>query len=546
MEKEHQERYSAGRLVCSIRKGLRLSRQDVCHGLCSANGYVEIERGDGDTNPYLVALLFERMGIAINKYGLACSIEEYDRMGRRCELLACVREKREEERKQLLEEYRELPGHTAKIEEQFLEYVELIADKDSGLSGEELKERALALLHRTVPEFKVEDLEKFRYTGIERALIALVAEGEYQLGNRTDSISLYKRLLLHMENVVQDDEELVREYPAFAMLLTEKLWEMEMYEESHFCNRAVELLRGQQSLNGLVLLLRQQLCAWQKKGNVPAGVEVKTREEGIIALETLLNKSGVKDNFREEIFSSIVEELVQGVLLKNLLRGLRKGQDYTGAELCEGICEPESYSRFERGVTKPRVDIYQALMDRLGREGYRYYPNVVTEDYRLHLLYREIASEIGKLHYEEAEEKLIYLEKHLDMREVINRQSIEMVRVMIDKHKGRINIQEKKERLKKYLMLTVPEGTDLSIYPPNHTEMTLLNGIAIAEAEQGNLEEAIVQLKRLKEVCERNPLFLRGGGKHYFMIVYNLIRCLNLHNKYEEEKVLVKIFGFIG
>lgn len=57
--------------------------------------------------------------------------------------------------------------------------------------------------------------------------------------------------------------------------------------------------------------------------------------------------------------------------LGSLVRRLRKEHGLTQEQLAEGICSPVSISRIESGRQRPSKALLDALMDRLGLDGYQ-------------------------------------------------------------------------------------------------------------------------------------------------------------------------------
>lgn len=553
------KRYSVGELIRSIRESLGLAQVWVCGGLCSQNAFQKIERGDAEPGTYLVSLLFERMGLSVNKYGTAWSWKECMEMGQRGRIIECLRQgsgENQEELAQLIVEYRAV-AKKVNYQEQFIGYAELIGGR-SARTGEEAREKAgqaFKLLRLTNPRFEAGQMEKLWYTRIERALLTYAAENLWRSGQE-EGLIILKGLLENAEKKIPDEEELAQIYPPIALILTELFWEggdsggLHGWEGGdsgglhgwggggcevlRYCGRALMLLQNSQNMNGRLPLLKCRLRMWREFPGQLEGAKLEEEERNIGALEALLAQYQVKESSQEEIYAAMIEERLQGIPMDELFRGLRKGRGLTGAEVSEGVCEPENYSRIERGVTAPYPKNYQELMKRLGRAGYHYYPNVVCADYRGHLLYREAARAISKFQYREADEKLSEVEKILDMDERINQQSIQFSRAVVDRKLGRIDSTQKQEKLWECLRLTMPEGAELESYPLTHMEMKILNAIAMAEADKGNYAEEIKLLSAIRHAHEKRPLYRKNNVGAYFLVIYNLACALGDNDQYGE------------
>ena len=63
---------------------------------------------------------------------------------------------------------------------------------------------------------------------------------------------------------------------------------------------------------------------------------------------------------------------MEQVFLGEYIRQRRKELGLTQAKLCEGICDPMTVSRLERGRQAPAYNTVNSLLQRLGLPGSRY------------------------------------------------------------------------------------------------------------------------------------------------------------------------------
>lgn len=503
--------YRVGKLLRSVREAMKVSQKAVCEGLCSQNAYMRIERGEIEPKPYLLVLLFQRLGTSINKYGLVYTQKEYEELLRREEIVEYLAQASYEGLPELLAEYEQVVSMT-NYQQQFVDYVRLLLSYYQGEKrAKEMCEEALATLHLTVPAFSFEERQIRRYTRIEILLVALVAECAYQARERQEAIRIWKELIQAIEQTVDDREEWEVRYPDLAWLLTERLWEQGCYEEREYCDRAIRLLRENQKILGLLPLLRCRQESW--KQDRQSGIDEKkiaAYEERIVALEKMDQKYAGRRLQVQDVFWRSLKNMTQGISMAQLFRGMRESTGMTEMKLSEELdCAPETISRIENGAMAPRSENYQTMLEYFGRDGYRYYPNIVSDEYADHILFRQISIHNRNLQYEEAE-------------------------------LGKINGVESEQRLWEALHLTIPRTANLSKFPLTHTEVKILNGIALARQRQGKTESAVELLYQVKQACERNPLLRQDMSGMYFVVLYNLIRFLGRMDRFEKAKEMAE------
>jgi len=165
--------YRVGKLLRSVREAMKVSQKAVCEGLCSQNAYMRIERGEIEPKPYLLVLLFQRLGTSINKYGLVYTQKEYEELLRREEIVEYLAQASYEGLPELLAEYEQVVPMT-NYQQQFVDYVRLLLLYYQGeKKAKDMCEEALATLHLTVPELAFDERQIRRYTRIEILLVAL-------------------------------------------------------------------------------------------------------------------------------------------------------------------------------------------------------------------------------------------------------------------------------------------------------------------------------------------------------------------------------------
>ncbi len=538
--------YSIGKPIGEFRRKFGLKQERLAKGLCTVNELSMIENGKHEPSIFLILLLFQRMGLHASKYGIVYSKKEWNKWIE----MQCLLEWRQEgnirEWKKWLHCHQKKTSQKA-YQAQFIWYLDLIGRKEREKA---LIKEAFRILQLTIPDFCLNEAGQYEYTRMERALLAYIAEKQYQMGQQEEGIDLFYTLLKNMEEKIRDEEEFFYGYPELVYLLFEKPQAREKYDSSLFYQKALAILKKGLGLDGILTLLKSRMEVWKHESGKISEKEQLVWEERIAALEVLELEEELEGSFGEEIFYRMTSGSLQGISLEKLLQTIRLELGMTKVSFCDGIYDERQYGRIERGESKPHSDKFQALMKKAGKEGYRFYPAIVSEEVEMHLLYQAMERDILSLRYSEAEEKLVLLEAGLDQTELINKQALQFNRNMLDMRFGKIDAAQKKKRYWELLRLTIPEHRDWREYPLKHIEIRLLNGIAIAETELGNYEEALRIITALKKNCEENPLFPLSDKRDYLVVLYNHVWILeNQLNHIQAEKLAgeyAKIAGKFG
>lgn len=536
-------KYSMGKPIGEFRREFEIKQERLANGLCTTNELSSIENGEHEPNVFLLLLLFQRMGLNANKYGIIYSKKECEEWIEIRNLLELVRKENIEKLKKALASYQKKWSKiTYRI--QLIEYFYLIGiaekekrkENETEKSEKELIKEAFRILLLTIPDFCMAEANAYCYTRIERALLTYIAEKQYQVGLHAEGICLLYTLLKNMEEKIHDEEELFYGYPELVYLLLEKPQARKKYDSSSFYQKALVILKKGLGLDGTLTLLKSRMEVWNDGFEKKSTKEQIAWKERIEALEELEQEHGLEESFEKEIFCRMISEDLQGISLEKLMRTVRLECGMSKVVFCDGIYNERQYTRIEKGESKPHTDKFQNLMEKSGREGYRLYFDIVSDEAEIHLLYRAIEQDILSLHYSEAEKKLTILETRLDPTELMNKQALQFKRSMLDMRLGKTNAAKKKEQYWELLRLTIPEHRDWREYPLKHIEIKLLNGIAVAETELGNYEEALRIITALKKNCEENPLFPVSDKKDYLAVLYNHLWILGSQSNHIQAK----------
>ena len=178
--------------------------------------------------------------------------------------------------------------------------------------------------------------------------------------------------------------------------------------------------------------------------------------------------------------------------LGDIIRMTRKSLSITQDQLSEGICSVETLSRVESGKQNPSKDVYELLMERMGRIRERAYSMQSVSDFKVLELIRRYEQCIQDYNFHKADYILEDIVKKLgntplDRQFVIRAQSIVSYRL------GRISSDDFLDELEKAIRITIPKYGYISLanWPLTYTETVLLLNISTAYSEQGKYYNGI-------------------------------------------------------
>ena len=589
----------AGKQIEILRKKVKMTRKELRDGLCSDSELAFIEKGESRADMILLAALLERLGKSAERLTYILTAEEYQRLEARDEIEELLRFGRLTEAKRMIEEYREKhPSDEDKIlfmyEEKILgilaleEYESSVrargnacapdgryAAAEKPISGEQEDEASekqekevhggqelesseersrleIAAAHfRTAVEQTLSFEELFNgelarkldagkkllaMFEIENILLCLYVQ---QLeGRRQDQTRLLEALRRYLEQESQDDELRVQYLAKTGMLLGSQYLAKGDYNACVKTHE--EILRWNRKCGMIVCvlpLLEQIILAYKKLQN--------TERAEFYAL----HKANIEACFGEfQISPDCVNKLYYNCWQREyfiegtLIAAERKWKGISQEKLIEGIYRNvENLSRIENGRANCDRKKFYMLMERLGIDRTRYSGNLVTDEYQVLELERELERHLARRQFEEAGHELYMLEKSVDMEEKCNRQLVFGMKNMEACRNGRLSPEEALEKAKELLELTyhldntADDGTRYRRIPFRN-EMYLFNQVCILLRRAGRIEEAIEMRERMIRTYESIIEKKKFHFKNFYLCVANLCEELERVKRLEEAK----------
>lgn len=227
---------------------------------------------------------------------------------------------------------------------------------------------------------------------------------------------------------------------------------------------------------------------------------------------------------------------MQNYKLGEYIRQRRLDLGLTQEQVCAGICESVTLSRFENGKQTPSRNRINAILQRLGLPDDRYYALVTPEELEIEALKKEIVSCNALKCVEEGFDKISRLEKIAKPDDQITQQFILRSKVLLGGLDKRYSNDERIQMLLQAIRMTIPDFQLDKIEDFLFTldEMKLVNQTGNAYSLSGDNEKAADIFYRLLQYIRRHLPETVTSNRMLPLVLYNFARSLDLSQKYEE------------
>ena len=197
---------------------------------------------------------------------------------------------------------------------------------------------------------------------------------------------------------------------------------------------------------------------------------------------------------------------MQNYRLGDYIRQRRQELNLTQEQVCAGICEPVTLSRFENGRKTPSRTRINAILQRLGLPDDRYYALVTPEELEIEALEKEIVACNALKHVHEGFDKINQLEKIVKPDDQITQQFILRSKVLLGGLDKRYSSDERIQMLMQAIQMTIPNFrlSKIEDYLYTLDEMKLVNQIGNAYSLAGDNEKAADIFYRLLQYMRRH------------------------------------------
>ena len=234
------------------------------------------------------------------------------------------------------------------------------------------------------------------------------------------------------------------------------------------------------------------------------------------------------------------------VFLGEVIRQRRLELGLTQEELCEGICEPMTISRFENGRQTPSRNRIKALMQRLGLPDDRFFGLLSAKELQIssleqdivscHVRFERSAQEEKNRIREETFEKHRELERIMDKDDTLSKQLILRSKYLLGTEFGPYSLDDGLELLMEAMRLTSPkfdlDSIGRGLYTEN--EIKLINNIALCYMRAGRHYDAIDILKQLLRYLQSHLQKIPPNRAHIPLVAFNYARELEIVKRYDD------------
>jgi len=234
------------------------------------------------------------------------------------------------------------------------------------------------------------------------------------------------------------------------------------------------------------------------------------------------------------------------VFLGEVIRQRRLELGLTQEELCEGICEPMTISRFENGRQTPSRNRIKALLQRLGLPDDRFFGLLSAKEMQISNIEKEITSchvRFGRATPEEKNRireetfsKHRELESVIDKDDTLSRQLILRSKYLLGTEFGPYSLNEGLFMLLEAMRLTSPkfdlDQIGRGLYTEN--EIKLINNMANCYIRAGRHYDAIDILKPLLRYLQTNMKNIPPNRAQIPMVSFNYARELAIVKRFND------------
>lgn len=234
------------------------------------------------------------------------------------------------------------------------------------------------------------------------------------------------------------------------------------------------------------------------------------------------------------------------VFLGEVIRQRRLELGLTQEELCEGICEPMTISRFENGKQTPSRNRIKAILQRLGLPDDRFYGLLSAKELEISSLEKEIVSCHVRFERatgdEKSEIRLETLEVHkrleavMDKDDTLSKQLILRSKYLVGTDNGPYSLDDGLDILLDAIRITSPrfdlDNISAGLYTEN--EIKLINNIGLCYLRAGRHYDSIDVFKQLLRYLQNNWKKIPPNRALIPLVASNYARELEIVKRFDE------------
>lgn len=212
----------------------------------------------------------------------------------------------------------------------------------------------------------------------------------------------------------------------------------------------------------------------------------------------------------------------------------------TQEELCEGICEPPTMSRIEKGHQTPTHSKLKALLNRLNLPSEKYYALMSKNELEIEKLKNEIIDCNTRQLHKEGLAKIDELFSKLDEDDHVTHQFIQRSKALLGKlQNGDVvpySAEEKLTLLFSAIHMTIPnfDIDEIGSHWYSLDELKIINQIAVVYSDNNQDRKAIDIYYQLMKHIKKHLTINFDNVSIAILIAYNYSRILCRKKQYED------------
>ena len=509
-----------------------MSLKEVCGGICNTTTLANYENGERVPDIFLFGYFMERMGEASENFALMVTEAEYKYYTWKENVLDSIEQKAWDKLEQLLQQNIAIENlKNERIQKQFYYYAKGIFKAEKEKNYIETTECFKLAIEQTIPNmFGIEQEETVFGTMELHMIVVYLYYGI--LGNvleKEKGEQLFYILERYIDKKRMAKNEKSKIYPKLicvgCYVLKDRIGKK---EQTLLCEKAIGLLRKAKTFYDITELLQIYIGLLREKEDETLVFYQKQYEVFV----DLLKRGNAETEFRVELCYARVPKLY---ILHEYLSSKRLEKKWTKEKASEGICEPENYSKIERGKQLPKTKKMELLAEKLDINWCYYRGELDTDNLEAYHLRRKhrIAELEGR--FEDDLKALQDLERILDMKIPVNYQYVKGCECLVKYRMGQITAEEAYTKTKKILDLTMTldlQNQNLVYY--SQTELELITQMSEFLRKQEKSEDGIWLLESVLKQMIRGTVSLEcqwNGVSYALRVLSGLYFSIGKHEQ---------------
>lgn len=512
------QKLRTGEMLRRFRIEKEATADKLGNGICGGTVISNYEVGNRDIDTLLFEFFLERMGVSPESFAFMLTEEEYDYyMWKAAAYNAVEVADWNALEKLLLKEEALFPVGNEKIQKQFYLYMKAIVEAEKYSHYEIAADHLLCAVKQTIQDISHVSVEKQLLSVRELHMIILYLNYGLcaDIIETTAAEQMFRALDKYMLASHLDISEKTKIYPKLiSVWINHQKEYLSDEEQICMCKQAIQILKEGLQFNDILEVIKIYISLLDEKCE-----EYSFLKKQYESFEGIFNYAKVEEGFRPEY---IIRKIPKIYVITEYLKYKRKEMKLTQEKVSEGICEPETYSRIERGKRAPSPTNRKALIERLNIGWHYYRGELDTDSLEVYKLRKKHRMEEIKGNLKGSLEIVQVMKTLLDMDSAVNRQYIFMAEYNDLYQLGKLNEEEHYNKLEILLNNTVDINTvneEMVYY--TQTELEIIGDMAKALRRMNRVIEAIDLLDLVLRQMARSrvDLMFQWNGVDYIQRV---------------------------